>query len=161
MFLVIPLLNPDGVYHGTYRMDTLGHNLNRFYNSSVPHKQPSIFAAHTIAQYYSSRLVFMMDIHSHPHPNKGAFIYGNSHNSIEEQTESQMYAKLLSLESESFGYQWCNFSNSQMNSRDANETLTKDGSARVQVYRILNMPFVFTMEMGYHGCPLKTKPEQY
>ena len=46
-----------------------------------------------------------------------------------------------------------------MNSKDANELLTKDGSARVQVYRLLNLPFVFTMEMGYHGCAVRpTEP---
>jgi murein tripeptide amidase MpaA len=145
VFIIVPIMNPDGVFHGTYRMDTCGHNLNRFYNSAQSHKQPSVFAVQTIVNYYSQRIVFFMDLHSHPHPNKGSFIYGNCLGDIEDQTETQMYAKILSIESQCFGYNWCNFSSSQMNSRDLNEILTKDGSARVQVFKILNIPFAYTM----------------
>ena len=159
MFLIVPLINPDGVFHGTYRMDTLGHNLNRFYNSAQSHRQPAIFAIQALASYYSSRIVFFMDLHSHPHPSKGSFIYGNGLGEIEEQVESQLYAKILSNESECFGYGWSNFSTSQMNSRDVNELLTKDGSARVQIYKTLRIPFAYTMEMGYHGCPPKKRQE--
>ena len=44
-----------------------------------------------------------------------------------------------------------------MNSRDVNEILTKDGSARVQLYKVLNIQFAYTMEIGYHGCPIKNR----
>lgn len=97
-----------------------------------------------------------MDLHGHPHPAKGSFIYGNCLPQIEEQTETQLYARLLSQDSQCFGYNWCNFSNSQMNSRDVNELLTKDGCARVQLYRLLSIPFAYTMEMGCHGAAVKS-----
>jgi len=44
VIMVIPMLNPDGVYNGHYRMDTINQNLNRYYDKPDPEKQPSCFA---------------------------------------------------------------------------------------------------------------------
>lgn len=44
VFKIVPFLNPDGVYNGLYRSDTLGHNLNRVYLAPRLDTQPSIYA---------------------------------------------------------------------------------------------------------------------
>lgn len=48
VFKVVPFLNPDGVYNGLYRSDTLGHNLNRVYLNPRLDTQPSIYAVRKI-----------------------------------------------------------------------------------------------------------------
>lgn len=43
-----------------------------------------------------------------------------------------------------------------MTSKDINELMTKDGSARVYVFkRIPANIHCYTVEMGYHGAPVK------
>ena len=44
MFKVVPMVNPDGVFHGHFRTDTRGCNLNRQYANPIPSKHPTIFA---------------------------------------------------------------------------------------------------------------------
>lgn len=45
VFKIIPLINPDGVARGYYRLDTHNHNLNRFYLNPCPKQQPTVYQA--------------------------------------------------------------------------------------------------------------------
>lgn len=45
VFVIVPLLNPDGVYRGHYRTDTHGQNLNRSYLNPNRFSEPTIYAA--------------------------------------------------------------------------------------------------------------------
>lgn len=80
------MLNPDGVFNGHYRMDTLNQNLNRFYLEPNYLLQPSSFALKKLGEYFAleSRLAFFMDLHAHPQ-RKGNFIYGNAMDSTSSQ----------------------------------------------------------------------------
>lgn len=48
VFKMIPILNPDGVANGHYRMDIFNQNLNRFYIKPEPFQQPSAYAVKKI-----------------------------------------------------------------------------------------------------------------
>lgn len=42
VFLILPMLNPDGVFRGHYRLDTCGNNLNRKYLDCDQYKEPTV-----------------------------------------------------------------------------------------------------------------------
>jgi murein tripeptide amidase MpaA len=77
VFKVVPMLNPDGVSRGYWRLDTLGLNLNRYYKEPTPEAHPTIFAAKNAVISHKDNLKLYVDFHAHC-TKKGFFIFGNS-----------------------------------------------------------------------------------
>jgi murein tripeptide amidase MpaA len=79
VFVLVPMLNPDGVSNGHCRMDHLNQNLNRFYKTPDPIKQPQCYAVRKLCEHYQrdKRMFMYLDLHAHP-AHKGNFMFGNA-----------------------------------------------------------------------------------
>jgi hypothetical protein len=53
VFKLVSLVNPDGVYHGCYRTDTRGQNLNRYYLGSPDKVSGVLYACSDIKGHAS------------------------------------------------------------------------------------------------------------
>ena len=62
------MLNPDGVANGHCRMDTYNQNLNRYYKTPDPKKQPSCYTVKMLAEHFNKdkRIFMYLDLHAHP-----------------------------------------------------------------------------------------------
>ena len=70
------MLNPDGVYRGYYRLDTLAQNLNRYYIDPKPDMQPTIWAVKKAIQQQVeyNKIDVYVDLHAHA-SKKGCFMF--------------------------------------------------------------------------------------
>ena len=148
-FKIIPLINPDGVSRGYYRLDTHNHNLNRFYLNPCPHEQPTVYQAKkaVVQQNNYKNLVLYIDLHGHA-SKKGCFIFGNNLKG-EQQAQNMLFPRLISLNSLNFDFQECSFSEKLMNAKDGGSGLSREGSGRVGIYKATGLVNCYTLECHY------------
>eukprot|EP01083_Nonionella_stella_P011117 31613_1 len=76
--LIIPMLNPDGVFMGNYRSTSLGYDLNRHWHHPDFEQHPTICALKFLLRQLDANnaLDFYMDLHGHTNA-MDAFMYCN------------------------------------------------------------------------------------
>lgn len=154
VFKLIPLLNPDGVYRGHFRMDQYGQNLNRYYTDPHLDLQPSIYAAKAIVDQHAAtgKLCIYLDYHAHA-SKRGCFIYGNVLDSAEDQIQNQLFCRLVAMNTAHFDYEACLFSKDHMTRIDPGDQakgLTAEGSGRVSTYLRHGLVHSYTIECNYN-----------
>ena len=149
VFKVVPMLNPDGVYRGYFRSDTLGQNLNRYYIDPTPDRQPTIWAVKKaiMQQHDYGKLQIYVDLHAHA-SKRGCFMFGNSLTG-EAMLENQLLPKLVSLNSLNFDFNECSFSDKLMQCRDNKDGLTREGCGRVSIMKATGLANCYTLECSY------------
>ena len=151
VFKVIPILNPDGVHRGHYRLDSRGFNLNRCYVYPSADEFPIIYATKAYIDYMHSEhlLGFYLDLHAQP-SRPSSFLFGNSQ-AAEDQAESQLFAKVVSLLTPLFTYNYCDFSERSMHARDPKDHQSKEGCGRVAVHKSTGLRHCYTIECCYEA----------
>lgn len=121
--------------------------------SAIEH--PAIFAVQQVLGIYarSNRLAFYLDLHAHS-SKKGCFMYGNVLDSINHQTQNQLYCRLIALNTPYFDYQSCLFSKKHMfriEPSDMSKGLSAEGSGRVSTYLLYHLIHSYTLECNYNS----------
>ncbi|KAM3136319.1 Cytosolic carboxypeptidase-like protein 5 [Paramecium bursaria] len=151
VWVIVPVINPDGVQRGHYRTDSFCQNLNRFYINPSLSDQPEIYAIkeYVMRLHNTDRMYAYIDLHAHA-GHKGIFIYGNQLPTLSGHTQNCLYPKLLTLYSEIFDYDGCNFTEKNMYAADKGDGLSKEGSGRVALYKATNIVHSYTLECNYN-----------
>lgn len=149
VFKVVPMLNPDGVYRGYYRLDTMAQNLNRYYVNPSPVNQPTIWAVKKAIeqQVNSGKIQIYVDLHAHA-SKKGCFMFGNNLKG-EAQLKAMLLPKLLSMNSLNFDFLECSFSDKMMTVKDKKDGLSREGCGRVSIMKLTGLPNCYTLECNY------------
>ena len=147
VFYIVPMLNPDGVSRGNLRLDTLGQDLNRTYNSTSPEKCPTIFALKNLLQELSQEIYCFIDLHAHASI-KGIFTFGNLMKDFKQQIESALFPKFMELNSPNFHWKQCSFKD---NTEQTDKPKNRVGTARTFGHLCTGIPRVYTLECNYNS----------
>ncbi|CAK93952.1 unnamed protein product (macronuclear) [Paramecium tetraurelia] len=113
VFVIVPMMNVDGVIFGNYRTGCAGRDLNRQFRDSNKKLYPTVYAMkHMMSdlyQIYGDQIVAFIDIHGHS-AKKNAFLYGPEFQLWNcNYYKSRLFAKILSLKTQIFRYYSCLF----------------------------------------------------
>jgi len=146
------MINPDGVYHGHYRSDTRGVNLNRAYGVAQPGEHPAVFAITSLVRQLHERGELLLYVDCHAHSNKrGCFLFGNALADAQAMADSVLYAKLVEQNCRWLDFGGCVFSEANMRRKDRRDgAIGKEGSGRVTVHGMTGLTYVFTLECNYN-----------
>lgn len=148
-WLLIPMINPDGVICGFYRPSLAGYDVNRVWQSPDPVTSPVPYNTLTLLETLQKTrpLLFFLDFHGHTAA-FNSFVYGfmNEENPDLYSTE-RVFPLLMTKYTPLFSNEMCSFLKQRQ----------YEGTMRVVVRRRFLVLFAYTLEMSYGGCDFGPK----
>lgn len=147
VFLIIPMLNPDGVRYGNYRTSLLGVDLNRRWKDPNRFLHPTIYASKKAIAELKERHQLMMVTDMHGHTKKrNVFMYGCSTKSPELlDKEKNLLARVipyhLSRKNPFFSFADSHF----------RIEIGKESTARIVLFQEFDIVHSYTMEASFFG----------
>jgi len=149
IFKMIPMLNPDGVARGYWRLDTLGLNLNSYYKDPSRDVHPTIWATKDAVtqEHKCGKLKMYVDFHARC-SKRGSFLHDNTIADPSLKYESMMIPKLMSLNCVNFDFRECIFSDEKSKLKNPNDD--KEGQVLSSIFKeTTNNPFTYTFDINY------------
>ena len=143
-WLLIPMINPDGVICGFYRPGLSGDDMNRVWQSPDPILHPTAYRTLDLIETLKKTrpIHFFLDFHGHTAA-CNSFVYGfmNEENPDLYSTE-RVFPLLMTKHTCLFSNEMCSFLKQKQ----------YEGTMRVVLRRRFLILFAYTLEMSYGGC---------
>lgn len=111
-FVIIPMINPDGVVAGNFRTSLFGKDLNRLFKSKDTTLIPEVEMTRTIftdlSETYKKKLLLFLDYHGHS-TRKNAFLLGPGIFDTQMVNDIRVLPKIMANYSDIFRYPSCSF----------------------------------------------------
>ena len=142
-FLLLPMMNPDGVICGYYRPQLNGYDMNRVWKRPDKNFHPEAYhVVRLIDHLVQTRpLLFLLDFHGHT-AQCNAFTYGVRNPRAKLNEYESLFPRLMGRICDIF---------------DTEESLSLLSTEyattmRVALHHRYNIPFAYTLEMSFGGC---------
>lgn len=111
-FVIIPMLNPDGVVAGNFRTSLFGRDLNRLWKTKDSTLIPEVEMARTVfgelVETYKKKILLFMDYHGHS-TRKNAFLLGPGIFDAQLMNDIRILPRIMANYTEIFRYPSCSF----------------------------------------------------
>jgi hypothetical protein len=147
VFIMVPMLNPDGVIYGNYRCNLLGVDLNRRWLKPHRFLHPTIFHTKKLVRVTAEerKVLLYCDLHGHSRK-MNSFTYGCTYKGYEFESRRKnamlrLIPLLMSRECPLYTYKDCRFRLEK----------SKESTARIVLFKEYHIMNCFTLESTYYG----------